>query len=290
MSLEDVMAAVMRWGTATEALVALGAELALQQPDVNAAPEIVRALQEVSSAAGLTDVGELPAPQQAMVLALIRMYAHQAVDLLDHPDRAPGWTFTDPAILDGWGRGSAMVPAVIASAHADLAHVTRFLDVGTGVGLLAVAAAGVWPEATIVGIDTWDASLERARANVDRAGLEARITLRRQNLTGIDDVDAFDCIWIPSFFLSETDLKEGLAAAMRALRPGGWIVLGRMRPAPDPVAEATAALRTIRGGGCTLDARRAIDLLDDAGCSAVHAAPPAGPTPLELVLGQRPTA
>ena len=288
MSFEDVMTSVMRWTTATEALAALGAELAVQQPGVTAPPEIVSALREVSAAAGIGDVGELPAPQQAMVLALIRMFVHQASDLLDHPDRAPGWTFTDPAILDGWGRGSAMVPALIAGAHPDLAHVTRFLDVGTGVGLLAVAAAHVWPEATIVGIDPWDASLERARANVDHAGLADRIQLRRGRLSDLDDVDTYDAAWIPTFFLSEVDLEKGLAATERALCRGGWVVLGLSRAVPDPLAAATDALRTVRGGGCTLDANRAIDLLNDAGYDAAHSVQPPGPAPLEFVFGQRP--
>jgi SAM-dependent methyltransferase len=216
------------------------------------------------------------------------MYVHQAVDLLDHPDRAPGWNFTDAAILDGWGRGSAMVPALIASAHPDLADVTRFLDVGTGVGLLAVAAAHTWPAATIVGIDPWDASLERARVNVDGAGLADRIQLRRERVADIDDVDTYDCVWIPTFFLTEVDLEKGLAAALRALRRGGWVALGLMRAAPDPLVAATAALRTVRSGGCTLDANRAVDLLNDAGYGAVHAVQPPGPAPLEFVFGQRP--
>jgi SAM-dependent methyltransferase len=224
-----------------------------------------------------------------MLLGVIRMYLHQAVDVVEQPDRA-GWTFTDPAILDGWGRGSAMVPSLIASAHPDLSQVTSFLDVGTGVGLLAVAAAHVWPAATIVGIDPWEVSLERARSNVARAGLEDRITLRRQELADIDETSAYDCAWIPTFFLTEADLEQGLAAVARAMRPGGWIALGRPRPTPDPLAEATAALRWIRGGGCTLDAKRAVELLEHAGCTAVHAAQPAGPAPLELVLGQRPAA
>jgi precorrin-6B methylase 2 len=289
MTFEDVMASVMRWTTATEALAALGAELAVRQPGVTAPPEIVRALREVSAAAGIGDVGELPPPQQAMVLGLVRMFVHQASDLLDHPDRAPGWKFTDPAILDGWGRGSAMVPALIARAHPDLEQVRRFLDVGTGVGLLAVAAAHVWPEATIVGIDPWDASLERARANVDQAGLADRIQLRRGRLGDLDDVDTYDGAWIPTFFLSEGDLEKGLAATLPALRRGGWVVLGLSRAAPDPLAAATDALRTVRGGGCTLDANRAIDLLNDAGYDAAHSVQPPRPAPLEFVLGQRRT-
>jgi SAM-dependent methyltransferase len=288
MAFDDVMGLVMQWGTATEALAALGAELALQQSDANGSPDIVAALNAVSTAAGLTGLDEIPPPQRAMALALIRMYLHQAIDLVDHPDRAPGWTFTDPAILDGWGRGSAAVPELIASSHPDLGDLTSFLDVGTGVGLLAVAAARVWPKATIVGIDPWEVSLERARANVAETGLDKRITLRRQDLAGLDDIDAFDCVWIPSFFLTETAIAVGLEPAVRALRPGGWIALGRMRSRPDPVAQATNALRTTRGGGCDLDADHAAKLLQAAGCDNVHLAQPPGPAPLEFVLGQRP--
>jgi SAM-dependent methyltransferase len=287
MSFEEVIATVMGWATATEALAALGAELATHRPDVETPPEIADALHAVSAAAGIADLDQLAPQQQAMIAGIIRTYLHTAVDLLEHPDRAPGWTFSDPAILDGWGRGSALVPALIASAHPDLAQVTSFLDVGTGVGLLAIAAAGVWPTASIVGIDPWEPALERARAHVAQAGLEDRITLRRQALADLDDVDAFDCIWVPTFFLTETGLEDSLAAAERALRPGGWLVLGRMRTMPDPLAEATVALRTIRGGGSVLEPARLSELIEKAGCEVVPAAPPPGPVPVELVLGRR---
>lgn len=288
MAFEDVMGTVMRWATATEALAALGAELALQQPDAQATPEIVSALQAVSAAGGLTDLGELPPPQAAMVLGMIRLYLHAASDLVDQPDRAPGWTFTDPAILDGMGRGSAMIPMLIASAHPELADVKSFLDVGTGVGLLAVAAANVWPAASIVGIDPWSVSLDRARANVSHAALDDRITLRSQELANVDDVDAFDCVWIPTFFLTEPALAEGLPAIVRALRPGGWVVLGLNRPTPDALANATSALRWIRGGGAMLDADQAHKLLAGAGFESVETATLPGPAPLALVLGQCP--
>jgi SAM-dependent methyltransferase len=288
MSFEDVMATVMRWATTTEALAAVGAELALAQPGAEAPPEITTALRTVSTAAGLEDIRELPPPQQAIVLAVIRLYLRQSADMLDDPGRAAGWSYTDPVILDGWGRGSALVAPAIATAHPDLAHVTSFLDVGAGVGLLAVAAASVWPEATIVGVDPWGPSLERAQTNVTQAGLDDRITLRQQPVGELEDVDAFDCAWVPTFFVAEPELEQAMSPLVRAMRPGGWIVLGRMRPIPDPLAEAVASLRTLRGGGANIDTKRAIDLLESAGCGSVHAAPPNGPAPLEFVLGQRP--
>jgi SAM-dependent methyltransferase len=200
----------------------------------------------------------------------------------------PGWSFTDTAILDGWGRGSAMVPAMIAAAHPDLASVGSFLDVGTGVGLLALAAATVWPDSTIVGIDTWEPSLERARANVDQAGLGSRITLRTERLAEVADVDAFDCAWLPTFFLSDEDLDGGVQVAAKAVRPGGWIVLGRNRAMPVPLANAVATLRVVRAGGSPVDADDASARLERAGCVDVHVPDLPPHVPIELVLGRRP--
>ena len=169
-----------------------------------------------------------------------------------------------------------------------LADIGSFLDVGTGVGLLACAAASVWPRASIVGIDPWGPSLERAQANVGRASLDERITLRDQRLVDLEDTDAYDCVRVPTFFLTEDDLEAAMPALVRAVKPAGWIVLGRMRTAPDPLAQALTGFRTVRGGGTDLDPKRAAELLGNAGCADVHvaAAPPVAP--LELILGRRP--
>ena len=288
MSFEDVMVTVMRWQTALEALAALGAELDLRQSGESAPPDIAAALHAVTEAAGLGDLDELTPQQQMMVASMIRLYVRHAVDLLAEPARAAGWAYTDPVILEGWGRGSMSVPPVIAASKPEFADFTSILDVGTGVGLLAVAAAGVWPNARVVGVDVWEPSLERARVNVAQAGLEERVTIRSQDVADIDDVDAFDCVWVPTFFLNETAIDAALPALFRATRPGGWIVFGRYLPPPDPLAEAAGALRTIRGGGADLDQKRAIELLEQTGCTSVHVPPRVSPAPMELVVGQKP--
>jgi hypothetical protein len=287
MSFEDVMGNVSRWSVGLDALAALGAELTLQQSGEPAPPEIVAGLRAVSEAAGLGSLDEL-APQQKMVVAsMVRLFLRQATDLLENPGRAPGWTSTDPVILDGWGRASTMVP-MLMSAVPELREVKVFLDVGTGVGLLAVSAANVWPGAKVVGVDVWEPSLERARANVEQAGLGERVTIRNQNAAAVDDVDEFDCIWVPTFFLSESAIAAAVPALFRASAPGGWIALGRMATKPDPLADATGRLNTIRNGGCDLDPKRAVELLEGAGYTSVHTAPPPGPVPLELIIGQKP--
>jgi SAM-dependent methyltransferase len=285
MPFEDVMKTVMQWQVAGEALAALGAELTLQQSGAAAPTEIIDALRGVSLAAGL-EVDDLNPQQRATVIALVHTVFHQASELLEQPARAAGWKYVDPVILDGWGRGSAMMPMMLAGVP-ELKNLTSFLDIGTGVGLLAVSAAGVWPDAHITGIDIWEPSLERARANVEHAHLQDRITLRLQNLVDISDVDTFDGIWLPSFFMTEDVIVKGLPALRRALKPGGHIAFALMEGPPSPLANAVATLRTIRSGGVQLDAKRATELLENAGFTNVHEAPKQGPVPVGLVIGSK---
>jgi SAM-dependent methyltransferase len=289
-SFEDVMGTVGRWLVTTEALAALAAELELSGSSGAGHPDVVRALSAVSAAAGLPALDQLPPPQRQMVVSLVRMTFRQALDLVDDAGRAPGWTYRDAAILEGWGRGSMVVPGALAASAPELAEVRSFLDIGTGVGLLAVAAAGVWPEASIVGIDIWPTSLESAADNVQRAGLGDRITLRNQDVSTLDDVDRYDCAWFPTFFVSEAVLDAAVPRLLTAMLPGGWLVLGRMAPPPDPLAEAVGALRSIRSGGTDFDSKRLTAALESAGFTNAHVLPRRGPAPMEYVIGQRPAA
>jgi len=297
MSFEDVMATAGRWAVATEALAAVGAELTLAQASAagdspastqRGHPDVVRALRGVSAAAGLPDLDQLPPPQRELLTGFIKMWLRQALDVLEDPARPPGWSFTDPDILRGWGRGSALVPAALAAAAPELADVRSFLDVGTGIGLLAIAAAGIWPNARVVGIDVWAPALKTAADNVQRAGLGDRIMLREQDVAALDDVQAYDCAWFPTFFVTEPVFEAATPRIFTSLRPGGSLVLGRMSPPPDPVAEATTALRTIRSGGSQLDAKRLCSALEAAGCQGVRVLPRRGSAPMEYVIGQRP--
>jgi len=287
MSFENVMTAMTRWMTATEALAAVGAELSLVQADESANPDVAAALRGVSTTAGLPDLTELAPPQRELVKSMVRMCLRQTQDLIDEPCRPPGWAFTDPDILAGWGRGSMMVPGALAARVPELAGLTSFLDVGTGVGLLAIAAARTWPAAAITGIDIWDPALRIAAENVKNAGLEDRITLRHQDVASLDDSASYDCIWFPTFFVTESVLEAAVPRLVRSLRPGGSLVLGRMAPPPEPLPQAVNTLRTIRGGGADYDPKRLAEALEAAGCTDITALPRSGPAPLEYVIGRR---
>lgn len=287
MSFEETLGKAMQWQTAVDALSALGAALQLQQTGQQAPPAMADALRSILAAAGIDGLDELEPQQRMILLVQARTAVHHALELLADPAREPGWTYTEEAILESWGRGSMAVPGMIAASGVDFGDVRSVLDVGTGVGLLAVAATNVWPNASVVGIDVWKPSLERAHANVDAAGLGDRITLRDQNVLDLDDDAAFDLVWVPTFFLTEARLQEALPALVRATRPGGHIVLGRFTNKPDPLGQAALALRVARGGGELLETERAIKLLEQAGCASVTVSGQP-PTPLEYVIAQRP--
>jgi hypothetical protein len=79
-------------------LAALGAELRMQQMGTETSPDVRAAFP---AAAGLEDLNGLPGPQRDAAIGLIRMTLHHAIELVEDPSRSPGWTYTDPAILQG---------------------------------------------------------------------------------------------------------------------------------------------------------------------------------------------
>jgi protein-L-isoaspartate O-methyltransferase len=284
-SFNDVAGAVSRLQATTDALAALGARLSIGDHNT-VAPEIRSALDEVLAAVGVGDVTDLEPQQRAMMAGVVRTAFAQSADLLDRPDRDAGWSYTDPALLEGQGRGSMLMPTLLAGSG-ELGDVSSVLDIGTGVGLLAVSAARVWPQCTVVGIDVWKPSLDLARRTVSTAGLEGRIEIREQDVVDLHDVDRYDCVWLPSFFFTPDILAAAMPKIVAATSPGGCIVMAHYEPPPDPLVRTTIRLRTIRDGGSVLDADGAAEVLRDAGCQEVHSLERTWLVPVGFVLGRR---
>lgn len=286
MAFEDVMKTVGRLMVQTDAMAAIGAALSLTG-DTEADPRLRPAALAAAEAAGATGVDELSPEQRAAALGIIRLCLSDATRVLADPGRQPGWTFTDEVTVEGWGRGSMAIPGMIAAALPDLGPVGSILDVGTGVGWLSVAAAGLWPEASITGVDVWEPSLDRARAHVAEAGLGDRITLRNQDATDLADADAYDLAWLPAFFFDEDGFAKAAERVVKSVRPGGMVVIGRFEAPPEPLAAATSAYRHLRIGGHGLTAERSQDALRKAGCTSVWSPERTWPMPIELDVGRR---
>src|SRR5262249_30850438 len=136
-----------------------------------------------------------------------------------------------------------IVPALEGLAPR-FANGATFLDIGVGVAGTAIAMAQQTPNLRVVGIDVWQPSLALARANVERAKLKDRIELREQPAESLSDEAAFDLAWMPVPFMPERIIPQAIERVLRALRPGGWLIIPF--PAVDDLPPAIAAMFKIR--------------------------------------------
>jgi len=240
---------------AAQTMGVLGAELRLQQMGKEGHPRIRESLRRVLDTLepGLLD--GLEPSQIAAIIGQLTYGLQDALDLIREPERAPGWAYTDPAILQERGRGSRAVVQNIANlarqrpALAAALSDAKFLDIGTGVGWLAIEAAKTWSAMQIIGLDIWEPSLELARTNIVAEGLQDGIGLRRQSITEIDDEAAFDVIWMPSPFLPREVVISALPRIARVLTSAGFLLFGMFPSRPNPLGQALSELLTVRSGG-----------------------------------------
>jgi SAM-dependent methyltransferase len=286
------MAATQRLSVSIETLAALGAELRLRQ-DRSAGDRRVRALlNDVARTVDPQLLAGIDDDQASAALALIQTIFRQAMDLLDDPARDPGWTVDDPAILQSQRWVSRFIVRGIdamATQRADLAAMLRqpgvFLDIGTGVGWLAIGAARAWPALRIVGVDPWEPALALARQNLENSGTAERVELRRQRVEELDEAATFTLAWFPGPFIAAQAADRALARVHRALAPGGWLIFGLSAPPPGPLEEAVNRLRIVRSGGHPWRADeveqrlRALDFRDIEMFSP--------PLPVRFVVGRR---
>jgi SAM-dependent methyltransferase len=227
------------------------------------------------------------------LLAELRHFWLLDTDFLAHRDRGPGWSFTDPAVLESGGEATegfanALVrfaPGLDGLAARLQGPDARFLDVGTGVGRLSIAMARRWPSVRVVGVDTWGPSLAIARRNVAAAGLEDRIELREQSGTTVPESEAFDLAWIPAPFVSPDAIGPLLARVHGALKCGGWLLFATAKPGDD-LRAAVMRFRVAQWGGRPTTLGEAETCLAGAGFVNVHALP-APPRDFKMVVAAR---
>jgi len=94
-----------------------------------------------------------------------------------------------------------------------------FLDVGTGSGILAIAAARLGAS-LVMGIDIDETAIEVARQNLRRNSVEQVVRIGSENLKAIDG--CFDLVVANIDFTTLAELKGPLAAHVS---PGGRLVL-----------------------------------------------------------------
>jgi S-adenosylmethionine-diacylgycerolhomoserine-N-methlytransferase len=104
------------------------------------------------------------------------------------------------------------------------------LEVACGTGRNLIAAAARYPEARFFGFDISTAMLETARAQLRKAGLEARIRIAPGDATDFSGerlfgVAAFDRVFISYALSMIPPWRAALQQALGALAPGGRLYI-----------------------------------------------------------------
>jgi len=290
---ESIITRVLQLSVAVEALAALGAELRASQEHLDVDPRVRALLQEAVAAIGPQLLDERKPEEAASALALVRTVFRQALDLLDNPTRAPGWSYDDPVVLQTQGQVSRVIVHridALAKRHPPLAAALRapgvFLDVGAGVGWLAIEAARTWPELKVWGLDPWEPALALARENLAHSNVADRVAFRAQRIEEFEEVGTVTIAWVPGPFIARHVADRALGSVFRGLLPGGWLVFGLMAPPANSLADAVARLRTLRSGGHSWTADEVVERLRQLGFTAIEAISTG--SPVHLVLAQRP--
>lgn len=281
-----------------EAAAALGASLRLRANGTTVDPELALRLNAVLDALTVRDaVDALDEDETSALLGIVESFLAQAADFVVYPGRM-GWDHEQPSILSAQGHTSVLVadvlrrfvvPALGEGLKRRLeARGASFLDVGVGVGALAVAVCRSWPSLRVVGVDPSKPALALAREQLVGAGLQERIELREAVVEALEDVDEYDLAWVPTFFISGGVLEEAIRRVHAAMRPGGWATLGLYAHPGDPLRDALADLRTVRQGGPVLAPREVIALMQCVGfCDVDVLFDPAWRLPMVFVAGRR---
>ena len=138
------------------------------------------------------------------------------------------------------------------------------LDVGVGVAEMACAFCQAVPGARVVGIDPLPRAIELAAATVASHDLAGRVQLRCQGVEELTDEEAFDLAWLPLPFVPPAAVREGLPRVLRALRPGGWLLLPAAAVEPGASGEIARWQVHVFGGTLLSDHERT-ELLRAAG-------------------------
>jgi tRNA (adenine57-N1/adenine58-N1)-methyltransferase catalytic subunit len=218
------------------------------------------------------ETGVLKRPGAAALLVRISRGAQPigeqgVIDLTDQigqpVGRAFDWSGTSyslvrPSLADllsAVRRGAQIVTAKDAVHLLYLAGVgpgSRVAEAGSGSGALTTALAyAVGPQGHIFSYDRRKDFLAAARANLERAGLAARVTFRERDIV-TEGIDVSD---LSSVVLDLPEPWEVLATARAALRVGGYVAT--YTPTYNQLEHTVRSLRSLR-----YDEVRAVEVLE----------------------------
>lgn len=149
MSFDAPMAVIGGLNVSVEALAALVAHLRVHSEQLDPAPQVAALVESVVIGLGLDPsmIASIPRPQLRSAIGAARGFLWQAEDLIDAVDRAPGWVYEDPALLQSQGQASMLVAGLIeriAPGRSDLDARLRAAAPGSSTSEPA-SACSPWP-------------------------------------------------------------------------------------------------------------------------------------------------
>jgi ubiquinone/menaquinone biosynthesis C-methylase UbiE len=148
-------------------------------------------------------------------------------EAMDTPDEARVYDAMDHATVND------LFVADFLAAHGPC-RGGAILDVGTGPARIPIALCRADPRANVLGIDLARHMLDRARANVEEAGLSDRIKLEHVDAKGVPYPDGqFEAVVSNSVVHHVADPALALAEMIRLVAPGGTLFLRDLRRPED---------------------------------------------------------
>lgn len=259
------------------------------------APDVAAGLDAVVDRLGV-DVAGMTSEERRRVEMSAQALLLQAADLLADPGRPPGWGFDDPAVLLSTGRLSANIATVIAQIAPTIDGLqdalqrtgATFLDVGAGVAALSIALCETWPGLHVVGLEPWAPALALAEAQLASSDVADRVELRSVGIEDLGDDAEFDVAWLAGPFVPPAVIPAALERVRNALKPGGWLLLGRFAGPEEPLADAVIRLRVLRSAGSVANAEQLGALMREAGLADVREVQRTWQASVGFVVGRRP--
>ena len=292
-SVDDLTRLAQTWDQGTWCLAALALSFGEGVPDghLDAANALLTAL-------ALHDPASLTSGNPGDSRAAKRIAGQAKASLLQIAAMLSGgtaWADQPDDVLLAHGRASArraqeftqvMLSNVEGLADRLAAPGARMLDVGVGVAAMAVYLCEEFPSLTVVGIDVLPKALRLAAHTLANSDVADRVILREQDVAELAELDRFDLAWLPAPFLPEPALRQGLVRVKRALKPGGWLMVGHGKFGDNPLDDALTRLKTVAFGGTVLDHVNAQARLKEIGLTEVRTVPTPPGIPA-FTIGQR---
>ena len=137
----------------------------------------------------------------------------------------------------------------------------RMLDIGTGGGLIAIGAAKRWPQARVVGIDTWRAgflsfSLDLCNGNANLNDVEERTQFQTGNAAELPFPNStFDAVVANSVFhmicVPDKEPNQLVIDSLRVLRKGGAFAFNDLFEFPTVFGRLDELIAELTDLGCT---------------------------------------